>query len=107
MLLAVMQVLPFIPTHDVCQASCCDKAVTCCETEEYSGCEMTMTSCNMSMFIPLVSAPLIKVDSNVQLDITLNQTVSNEMPSAEQQVVPPIVMAHAESSPQGNLPLLI
>jgi len=107
MLLAVMQVLPFIPTHDVCQASCCDTAVTCCEAEEYSGCEMAMTSCNMSMFIPLVSAPLIKVESNVQLDVALDQPVSNELSNVEQHVDAPIVMLHKETAPPGNLPLLI
>ncbi len=107
MLLAVMQVLPFIPTHDVCLASCCDQAVSCCDTEEYSGCEMAMTSCNMSMFIPLVSAPLIKVESNVQLDVALNQTVSTELSNMEQHVDVPIVMLHDETAPPGNLPLLI
>ena len=40
---------------------------------------MSMTSCNVTLFIPLISAPLIKVDSQIDLDIALAPALHNEI----------------------------
>ena len=107
LLLAVMQVMPFVPAHGSCEAACCEKPVSCCEAEEYSGCDMAMTSCNIAMFIPMVSATLIKVDSNVQLDMMVAEPVANETLNSQKYLVSPEITLLDETAPPGNLPLLI
>lgn len=107
LLLGVMQVMAFVPAHASCEAACCEKPVSCCEVEEYSACEMSMTSCNVSMFIPLVSAPLIKVVSNVDLDMMRVETLANESLSSQTLNIVPELIQVDETSPPGNTPLLI
>ncbi len=69
LLMGVMQALPFMQSHTDCQDACCQQTVSCCEQEASSGCEMAMTSCSVKLILPLVSAPLIKAESNVHLDM--------------------------------------
>ena len=107
MLIAVMQVFPFIPTHEVCEEVCCDKPVTCCESMDNDGCEMAMTSCNMSLFIPLVTAPLIKVESNIQLDISLSSPSPDEVSEDENEFELLDITTLADLPPPGYFPLLI
>lgn len=68
MLLAVMQVLPFVQNHSDCQDACCQQTTSCCENEAMSGCEMGMTSCSVKLILPLISAPLIKAETNVSFE---------------------------------------
>lgn len=107
LIIGAMQVLPFLPTHTSCEAACCVEAVTCCETGVSTGCEMAMTSCSVSLFVPLISAPLIKVESTVHLDIALAPYVSNEIIESQQHVDHVIFIDIAEAPPPDYLPLLI
>ena len=102
-----MQVLPFVPTHNNCEAACCIEAVTCCKAEVNMNCAMAMTSCNISLFVPLISAPLIKVESIVQLDVALVSLVSNETINCEQHPESDVLSNISESPPPQYLPLLI
>lgn len=78
-LIGMMQAVPFLPTHTNCQAACCVEAVSCCETQVDTGCDMAMTSCNVTLFIPLISAPLIKVESHIDLDIASAPVLHSEI----------------------------
>jgi len=78
-LIGTMQAVSFIPVHESCQAACCVQTTSCCETEMKTGCDMAMTSCNVSLFIPLLSAPLIKVESVVHLDMAVAPSVNEEL----------------------------
>jgi len=40
---------------------------------------MAMTSCNVTLFIPLISAPLIKVESHIDLDIASAPVLHSEI----------------------------
>jgi hypothetical protein len=68
-LLGVMQILPFVQNHNDCQDVCCQQVTSCCEEQASSGCEMAMTSCSVKLILPLVSAPLIKAETSVQLEL--------------------------------------
>ncbi len=96
-----------MPTHETCEEACCEKPVSCCESEDTTKCEMTLTSCNISLFIPLVSAPLIKVESNIQLDITLFSPVSDALIESQQSIDLKDFTAFDDHFPLGFFPLLI
>lgn len=107
LLIGIMQVIPFVPTHNNCQAACCAEAVSCCETQVDTGCDMAMTSCNTTVFVPLISAPLIKVESNVHMDIALNPVISGETFGSQEQVNLTSFVPISEAPPPLYLPLLI
>ncbi|NQV15218.1 hypothetical protein HQ531_07150 [bacterium] len=107
LLMGVMQVLPFAPAPEDCEAECCNKPVNCCQAEVKTGCDMVMTSCNVSMFMPLMSAPLVKVNSAVQLDIsTFSTMIATETPSHKQVNLNKLLTIQ-EAPPPQYLPLLI
>ena len=66
-----------------------------------------MTSCNVSMFIPLISAPLIKVESHVELDIELNPVVGDEFYKDQQHIDSFELTALLEAPSSEHFPLLI
>jgi len=107
LLIAVMQVMPFVPTHEICEEACCEKPVSCCESMDSDGCEMAMTSCNTSMFIPLLTAPLIKVESNIQLDMAALELAADEIIEDQQDVELIDLAAVDDLSPPAYTPLLI
>ena len=98
-LIGVMQVLPFVPSHSNCQDACCVEVDSCCDAPATDGCEMAMTSCSVSLFIPLISAPLIKIDSNIQLDMDLAPTVIEVLPLSQQRSVIANIDALREAPP--------
>ncbi len=102
-----MQAFPFIPTHDNCQAACCAEPVSCCDNEVETGCDMAMSSCNMTLFVPLISAPLIKVESNTSLDIAFAGPLQMEV-LPERSLISTINVDHfQEAPPPDHTPLLI
>ena len=107
LIIGVMQVLPFVPTHKSCEAACCQEAATYCETESSSSCEMSMTSCEVSIFIPLISAPLIKIESHVQFEIAATPAQANIVPDRQNRLDVPGSALIQEAPPPGYFPLLI
>jgi len=107
LIMGVMQALPFMQSHTDCQDACCQQTVSCCEQEASSGCEMAMTSCSVKLILPLVSAPLIKAESNIQLEM------ERIAPEFEVRIVTREVCLHEsiylllEAPPPSYAPLLI
>ncbi|MBC8375844.1 MAG: hypothetical protein H8E26_07340 [FCB group bacterium] len=106
-LIGMMQAVPFIPTHNNCQAVCCVETVSCCETQVDTGCDMAMTSCNVTLFVPLISAPLIKVESNISLDIASAPMLYMEVLPEQSQVNTTNLDHFQEAPPPDHTPLLI
>ena len=106
-LIGIMQVLPFIPAHNNCQAACCVETVSCCEAEASTGCDMAMTSCSVSLFVPLISAPLLKVESNVQLDICLAPASHEQILKFQARADDSDIGIVLEAPPPDKTPLLI
>ncbi len=72
-----------------------------------SGCDMAMTSCSVIMFIPLISAPLIKVESNIQLDMAFAPELEIDVISTQQNLIVSESFALREATPPDQTPLLI
>jgi len=106
-LIGMIQAVPFVPAHNDCQSACCVETVSCCETEVDTGCDMAMTSCNVSLFIPLISAPLIKVESNIQLDIDTAPQMHSELLPEQLQINSTNLDHFEEAPPPDHTPLLI
>ncbi|MCF7826440.1 MAG: hypothetical protein K9M55_00825 [Candidatus Marinimicrobia bacterium] len=106
-LIGMMQVIPLVPTHHNCQAACCATVASCCDTEGETGCDMAMTSCNVTLFIPLISAPLIKVESNVHLDMTTTPRVSFDILPDQFQFSVDELLFQQKAPPPVHTPLLI
>ena len=106
-LIGMMQAVPFLPTHSSCQAACCVEVASCCETEVDTGCDMSMTSCNVTLFIPLISAPLIKVESHVDLDIAAVPVLHSEMMPEQFRLISSNLDHVQEAPPPDQTPLLI
>ncbi|MBT4034032.1 MAG: hypothetical protein HOB84_15245 [Candidatus Marinimicrobia bacterium] len=106
-LIGMMQAVPFLPTHTNCQAVCCVEAVSCCETQVETECDMAMTSCNVTLFVPLISAPLIKVDSNISLDIASAPVLHIEVLPEQFQVNSTNPDHFQVAPPPDHTPLLI
>lgn len=107
LVIACMQVLPFIPTHMNCEDACCASAKNCCQPEASTGCEMAMTSCSIILFLPLVSAPLIKVETAMQ-DLKASLTVqADPLMMGELQSITHDPLPILKAPPPGNFPLLI
>ncbi len=102
-----VQVLPFIPTHSNCEAACCVTEVSCCDSEVKTGCDMAMTSCSVSLFMPLISAPLIKVDSNFQMDLDDCLPQVHEVLLSDQHIEVAQDISYSHGSPPSLTPLLI
>lgn len=107
LLMCIMQVLPFVPGPEECESACCAKPVNCCETEVKTGCDMAMTSCSISMFMPLISAPLVKVNSVIQLDAsTFSEQIDADI-SSQKHEKQDEYFALLHAPPPQYLPLLI
>lgn len=106
-LIGMMQAMPLVPAHMNCQEDCCATPVSCCEMEQNTGCDMAMTSCSVTLFVPLLSAPLIKVVQTVYDDITVFPPTSVGSSDAESThhlvELAPILETH----PPPYTPLLI
>ena len=66
LLIGAMELFPFIPTQAACQDNCCSGTECCCSMSETETCEMSMTACKTVLFLPLIAAPLIKVEVTTQ-----------------------------------------
>ena len=66
-----------------------------------------MTSCTVSLFMPLISAPLLKVESQVNLDMDLSSVVQDELIPETRQELSSVRGSVLEAPPPGNTPLLI
>lgn len=106
-LIGIMQAMPLVPAHMNCQEACCATPVSCCESEQGTGCDMAMTSCSVTLFVPLISAPLIKVDHTVDDDIAVSSATSGGSCHAENSHDLADVSALLEAHPPPYSPLLI
>lgn len=68
---------------------------------------MGMTSCNMSLFVPLISAPLLKVESNIQLDMVQIAPTTGDNLVYQQDYGFDDHVILTDLSPPGFFPLLI
>jgi len=68
---------------------------------------MAMTSCNVTLFIPLISAPLIKVDSNIDLDIASAPQLHSEIILEQFRFTSTHLDHFLEAPPPDHTPLLI
>jgi len=68
---------------------------------------MAMTSCNVTLFVPLISAPLIKVESNISLDIASAPMLHMEVLPEQSQVSNTNLDHFQEAPPPDHTPLLI
>jgi len=68
---------------------------------------MAMTSCNVTLFIPLLSAPLIKVESNIDLDIAAFPIVTGEVLAVQYRFSSTNLNLVQEAPPPDQTPLLI
>ncbi|MCF7802550.1 MAG: hypothetical protein K9N34_11110 [Candidatus Marinimicrobia bacterium] len=73
---------PFLERESACEESCCT-TVTCCDEmkDEATQCDMEMTACEAHLFFPVVTAPLVKQEHQVQLTIE---------PRPEPIITPPV-----------------
>lgn len=99
---------PFLAREAPCEESCCT-TVSCCEMggDAANQCEMEMTACETHVFIPLLSAPLVKQEHQVQLTIGPRPEPVTT-PQVDQWQFPPNTH-EADSGPDlfRTLPLLI
>ncbi|MCF7797691.1 MAG: hypothetical protein K9N11_10085 [Lentisphaeria bacterium] len=99
---------PFLTREAPCEESCCT-TVSCCEMggDAASQCEMEMTSCEAHVFIPLITAPLVKQEHQVQLTIE-SRPDPVLLPLITQCQFPPNTHeADSGPAPFRTLPLLI
>ncbi len=68
---------------------------------------MAMTSCNVTLFIPLISAPLIKVESHIDLDIALDPPLHSETIQEQFRFISTNLDLFQEAPPPDQTPLLI
>ncbi len=83
------------------------ESVSCCETETSMGCEMAMASCDIALFMPLISASLIKVESNIELEMAPTPILISEIPRDQNLSDSYSMSAFPEAHPPGYFPLLI
>lgn len=107
LLVGMMQVLPFVPTHVDCKDACSVATQSCCEEGAATGCEVAMTSCSASLFLPLISAPLLKVESTVQLDAFVLTLLPEPAMLSQIMALPQGLDVILEAPPPTFLPLLI
>lgn len=54
---------------DNCDMPCCQPELSCCEMAKIVTCESSMTACDTPLLIPIVVAPVNKIEQQVNITI--------------------------------------